>query len=226
MPETEKRGRGRPAAFNRAVVLKEAMKLFWEQGYEGTSFNDLITGMGISPSTFNSTFGSKENLYREATSCFVKESGLWFQEALDDKALDTREAFAKLFDRLAHEFTRKDMPHGCMISLSGTHHSPKLESIRSLMTEHRAATEQRFLSRIRAGIDDGDVPAETDIEGLAAYANTVVRGLAVQARDGASRNRLREIAKIATKAWPHASLEHANGPKDEQRSERALGLSL
>jgi hypothetical protein len=40
--ENPKRGRGRPKAFDRSVALHQAMKFFWERGYEGTSFNDLI----------------------------------------------------------------------------------------------------------------------------------------------------------------------------------------
>src|SRR5436853_554642 len=37
-----KRGRGRPAVFDRAIALQAAMKLFWERGYEGTSFDDMM----------------------------------------------------------------------------------------------------------------------------------------------------------------------------------------
>jgi hypothetical protein len=46
------------------------------------------------------------------------------------------------------------------------------------------------------------VPKDTDIGALAAYYSTVARGLAVQARDGASRERLAEIGRLAMNAWP------------------------
>ena len=47
-----RRGRGRPQAFDRAEALTQAMQLFWERGFEGTSFDELIAAMGISPSSF------------------------------------------------------------------------------------------------------------------------------------------------------------------------------
>jgi hypothetical protein len=37
---------------------------------------------------------------------------------------------------------------------------------------------------------------------LAAYYSAVARGLAVQARDGASREKLSEIGRLAMRAWP------------------------
>jgi hypothetical protein len=37
---------------------------------------------------------------------------------------------------------------------------------------------------------------------LAAYCSAVARGLAVQARDGASREKLAQIGRLAMSAWP------------------------
>src|SRR6202035_797265 len=91
-----KRGRGRPAVFDRAVALQAAMKLFWERGYEGTTFDDLIAAMGISASSFYNSFGSKEGLYCEATQSYLVSSGRWFFGILNDESSDTRTAFSRL----------------------------------------------------------------------------------------------------------------------------------
>jgi hypothetical protein len=40
---------------------------------------------------------------------------------------------------------------------------------------------------------------------LAAYCSAVARGLAVQARDGASREKLAQIGRFAISAWPDNS---------------------
>ena len=60
------RGRGRPKAFDRTAAVQQAMELFWDRGYEGTTFDDLIGAMKLSPSSFYREFGSKERLYRES----------------------------------------------------------------------------------------------------------------------------------------------------------------
>jgi AcrR family transcriptional regulator len=103
-----KRGRGRPAAFDRRTALREAMKLFWQRGYEGTSFDDLIAAMSISASSFYNSFGSKERLYNEAVDQYVSETSTWFGRSLSEPgspgAADVKEHFTAppdVVDRLA-----------------------------------------------------------------------------------------------------------------------------
>jgi AcrR family transcriptional regulator len=202
--EEVKRGKGRPAAFDRGAALNAAMKLFWERGYEGTSFDDLITAMGISASSFYNSFGSKEDLYCEATRTYREWAGQWFFAILNDPSIDTKTAFARLFEATAEEFTRGDHPLGCMISLAGTHCSPGMQNIRELMAEHRAFSEGAMAERMRKGVVNCDLADDTDCDMLAAYYSAVARGLAVQARDGASREKLSEIGRLAMRAWPAA----------------------
>jgi AcrR family transcriptional regulator len=200
--EEAKRGRGRPVVFDRAKALNKAMKLFWERGYEGTSFDELISAMGISASSFYNSFGSKEALYCEATRAYLAWAGQWFFAILNDPSSDTKTAFARLFEATAEEFTRGDHPPGCMISLAGTHCSPGMKNIRDMMAEHRAFSEGAMAERIRKGVVDGDVARDVDCDLLAAYYSAVARGLAVQARDGAAREKLSEIGRLAMRAWP------------------------
>lgn len=196
-----KRGRGRPANFDRPTALKNAMHLFWERGYEGTSFEDLIHAMGISASTFYNSFGNKEQLYREVTELFMATAANWFSGVLNEPA-DTRSVFGKLFQVIADRFTDPELPSGCMISLAGTHVPPGLNTVRSMMCNYRAATEEALLARLQRGLDEGDLPPDTDIEALAAFYNAMLRGMAVQARDGASRDKLAGIVRTAMQAWP------------------------
>ena len=200
--QTTKRGRGRPLIFDRDAALMAATKLFWERGYEGTSFDELIAVMGISASSFYNSFGSKERLYCEAIGSYLESSGRWFFGILNDETTDTRTAFSRLFDATAEEFTRSDHPPGCMISVACLQTGPSLKNVREMMVEHRAFSEGAMAERIRRGIAEGDVLADTDVDVLAAYLSAVARGLAVQARDGASRERMVQIGRVAMRAWP------------------------
>ncbi len=207
-----KRARGRPKTFERSVAVEQAMKLFWERGYAGTSFDDLITAMGISPSSFYNTFGSKEHLYQEATEAYVARSRELFTGELEG-VTDTKTAFHQLLNAAARELTRDDLPSGCMISLACTHVPPTLSAVREMMTEYRCGATTAMADRIRRGIAEGDVPKGTNVQALAEFYSALSRGMAVLARDGATRDHLLEIVEIGMRAWPPAPQEGTDGPK-------------
>ncbi|WP_243429509.1 TetR/AcrR family transcriptional regulator [Acetobacter sacchari] len=196
-----RRGRGRPQSFDRTQALYAAMRLFWDRGYEGTSFDDLITAMGISPSSFYNAFKSKEALYQEAIEAYAQASGAWFYDILGEPA-DTRTTLERLLTFAAAEFTRDDLPAGCMIAVAATQCSPSQARLRELMATQRTQYETAMANRLRLGVNLGDLPATTDIDALAAFYMSLIRGMVVQARDGAARERLLEIARIGMQAWP------------------------
>jgi TetR/AcrR family transcriptional repressor of nem operon len=54
---------GRPRSFDEASAVGQAALLFAERGYEGTSVDDLVRGLGVHRGSLYSTFGSKRALY-------------------------------------------------------------------------------------------------------------------------------------------------------------------
>ena len=59
-------------------------------------------------------------------------------------------------------------------------------------------------ARLQQGLERGDLPTGTDINALAAFYGSRLRGMAVQARDGASQERLLGIARIGMNDWTKA----------------------
>jgi AcrR family transcriptional regulator len=196
-----KRQRGRPAGFNREAAVHAAMLLFWERGYEGASFEELATAMGINASSFRNTFKTKEALYREATAAYVREMGTWFSDTLFNET-NVRTAFFRLFEETATLYTRENRPLGCMMSAAALYVPPGHESLREMMSALRASAEQAMDERLKQGQRDAQIASEVDTQVLAAFFNTVFRGMAIQARDGASRTRLLEIAEVTMNAFP------------------------
>src|SRR4029077_13693037 len=133
--------------------------------------------MGISPSSFYNSFGSKERLYQEATEAYLALSGEWFLCELNADT-DTRSAFHNVLLAATREFTKEGLPSGWMISLAGTHLPPSLNSVRDMMARYRQLGQTLMAARIQSGIERGDVPPETNAETLPALYRACSRGVA------------------------------------------------
>ena len=111
---------GRPRAFDRDQALDQALHVFWDKGYEGTSIADLTGAMGINPPSLYAAFGNKEALFRAALDRYEDFHDQIMEEAF--AAPTAREAMTRLLEGTADRLSDKDKPKGCLMvqgALSG-----------------------------------------------------------------------------------------------------------
>ena len=198
---TPPRPRGRPRGFNRDQALAEALRLFWQRGYEGASIAELTTAMGITPRALYDAFESKEALYREALESYKAGPGNFTTRALQEE-LTAYAAVARILREAATAFSSADDPTGCMISTAVLACAPEHDPIAATVASMRAATIQALADKIAHGKKKGELPSDVNAQELARFYGAVIQGMSVQARDGADRARLLAIAERSLKAWP------------------------
>lgn len=60
---------------------------------------------------------------------------------------------------------------------------------------------QVLKSRLDRAVAEGDLPSTVDTNALAAFYTAVLQGLAIQARDGSTRDELQQVVDGAMAAW-------------------------
>jgi AcrR family transcriptional regulator len=192
--------RGRPREFDRDQALRKAMEVFWERGFEGTSLSDLTRAMGIERPSLYLAFGCKEALFREAIDLYNRTENPAAQRMLETAAT-TREAISAMLHNYASNYTQPGKPPGCMIVLAALLGTPRNKKVRDHLASHRRQSHEALRQRIEAGKRAGDVPANADAGMIAGFYSTLLEGLSIKARDGASRKTLTAIIDGAMASW-------------------------
>jgi AcrR family transcriptional regulator len=193
---------GRPRTFDADIALDQALKVFWEKGYEGSSLPELTEAMGMNRPSLYAVFGNKENLFRLALARYG---------AMHDPILDAALAAPTARDVAAHflrgnvnAITAEETPHGCLVINGAVACSDDALPIRSVLIERLAASEARLCSRFERAQADGDLPPDVSAIQMARYVTTASNGLAVQAAAGATRAQLQEVVDVVLRGWPGA----------------------
>ena len=94
-------------------------------------------------------------------------------------------------------FCAASAPGGCLLILGATNCAVESKAVQDHLLSIRRQISQSILDRLKRGQHDGDVPKTAPVAALAAYYSTLLHGLALQSRDGASRKTLMQVVELA-----------------------------
>ena len=161
------------------------MRLFWRHGYEGVSISDLTGAIGIAPPSLYAAFGSKAALYRETLDRYVGLPGA-LSDLHDAQSL---EGLAEsVLRRGVEAVTDPEGEGGCMVSTGLIQCASEHADLASDLAERRRRMRDTLARAFGRWLD------EEAAMGLARHLITVLQGLAIQARDGATRDDLEQVA--------------------------------
>ncbi|AOB30749.1 TetR family transcriptional regulator [Bordetella sp. H567] len=191
---------GRPRQFDEDQVLERALRVFWEKGFDAASLADLQRATGLTKSSLYKAFASKEGLFRRVLERYHRD---YLAFRVDALAQPTPRRIAQaLLDGIVHLYTGKNAPSGCLVTLAALACSTDARPVRDALSDSRSAFERTLRARFHSVRNAGPLPAGMGSAAAAAFLCTFIQGLAVQARDGATRRQLRQLAAAVLKSWP------------------------
>lgn len=200
-PKPPRKPRGRPRSFDRDQALEQAMEVFWKKGFEGASISDLTEAMGINPPSLYAAFGDKENLFLQAVDRYNTRRGESCPYCDEPTA---KGAVEKLLLYVADELCCNDHPRGCMMVMAAATSSSSSAQLQDALAKKRAASRANLKARIERGIKEGDVLPGTNAAELADFYSTIITGMSMLARDGASKKSLAATVENAMRLFPAA----------------------
>lgn len=193
---------GRPRGFDADEALEQAMRVFWEQGYEGASLTDLTNAMGITRTSMYAAFGNKEDLFRKALERYTEGPASYGARAMREPT--ARQVATTFLNGSVRATTRPGCPTGCLGVQGSLAAGDPGRNARDALVAWRNEAVALLRDRFQQAVDEGDLSPDTDPELLARYLMTVANGIAVQAAGGIPREDLQQVADMALRNWPPA----------------------
>ncbi len=184
----------RPREFNEEKTLDRAMRVFWTQGYGGTSLHDLLQAMGISKSSFYETFGSKRDLFMRSLEHFDETQSLNAVAKLDaDVPVKTliAEMFAVIIDRAVNQ------KHGCMFGKSAVELSHRDPVVRKRAAAGIRSVEDTFHKVVLRARKSGELSKRCDARPLARSLTATFYGLQVMGNANVPQKVLKDVVSSA-----------------------------
>jgi TetR/AcrR family transcriptional repressor of nem operon len=178
----------RPREFDEDVALDRAMDVFWEQGYEATSTEDLMKAMGIGRGSFYNAFGSKRAVYLRTFDRYLahlRESDLYrslFAMKPGGEAL--RSVMAGYLESVASE----SGAHGCYFVHAAKEHRGEDPEVQAAIQRGIAAMKEVLIAHVKAAQGEGLLPAHLDPTRTALFMMAVVWGSHVMMEAGVAKD--------------------------------------
>ncbi|WP_055611841.1 TetR/AcrR family transcriptional regulator [Streptomyces phaeochromogenes] len=193
---------GRPRGFDADAALEQAMRVFWEQGYEGAGLTDLTNAMGITRTSMYAAFGNKEDLFRKALERYTEGPASYGARAMREPT--ARQVATAFLAGSVRATTSPGCPAGCLGVQGSLAAGDAGRSARDALVVWRNEHVALLRDRFQQAVDEGDLSRDADPGALARYLMTVANGIAVQAAGGTTRDELQLVADMALRSWPSA----------------------
>ncbi|MCB9791408.1 MAG: TetR/AcrR family transcriptional regulator [Alphaproteobacteria bacterium] len=175
----------RPKSFDPEHALRDALHVFWREGYESTSLSDLEAALGIGRKSLYDTFGNKRELFLRTLELYGRR-----RPPVERPDAGWAEIVACFNGGPPYhpEF------HSCfMVNTSVEFGAERDVDVTRILRWHNESLRAGFEGALTRAIADGDAPKQ-DVEAGALFLSSALQGLSVMGRVGTPAEQMHGIA--------------------------------
>ncbi len=148
----------RPRQFDETEVKTALRQVFWEHGYEGASYPDIMAATGLKKGSLYASFGDKRALYQHAIASYDQEFIGGAVKMLRDTNTSPKDRIQTLFTSLVSAAQTSQGRWGCLLCNAAVEQSPFNPDVEKAVSD--------ALSRLRSAIKScvKDTPADDKVE--------------------------------------------------------------
>lgn len=169
----------RTPTFDRDAKIEEAMEVFWEQGYEATSVQDLVDHLELNRSSLYNAFGGKHELYLEALDRYRKKGIERLRRQLQDASTamkGIRQAFMAVAERATASCC------GCFTTNAAVECAPSDACTQERARESFGQMRTLFRAAVEEAQEEEAIDASRDAEALGRHLTNAYNGIHLTAK--------------------------------------------
>ena len=193
-PEPKKPGRGRPKTFDREYTLGVAMRLYWREGIDGVSLNEICERANVSKPSLYREFGNDDGLMR---AVLVRYRNEMLEPLFELLARDA--PFHETLHALIALVTEEDAeaPKGCLFVKMRASRLRVGAETRKEIDRIQNQLLRLYRDWVARSRQKGDFRADLDPKFAAAYINSQLGNAKSQAARGEKAKNIRSMLELA-----------------------------
>jgi len=181
--------------FDENEVLAKAIQIFWHKGYNGTSMQDLVDGLGISRSSLYDTYTDKHTLFVKALESYQNSGAGKIQELINNTG-SAKDTVKKLLEFVTDELLGDKQQKGCFMVNAEVEVAPHDTEINNLVCKNDQQMEEAFYQVIRQGKESGEIKNQQDARALSRFIFNTVKGIRVTAKSTTDKSVFDDIIRL------------------------------
>jgi TetR/AcrR family transcriptional repressor of nem operon len=157
-------------------LVRQGMKLFYAQGFHGTTVDAILVSAGVPKGSFYHHFGSKDVFGQAVLDRYLQFQLDLFDKWAVKKNLSTSAKLVGYFKEISQIFVKSGYQRACLVGKFSTEVSAGSEVFRTQLDSQMQSWKGRIVELLAAGQADGDVRQDRTAEDLADAVLSLIQG--------------------------------------------------
>lgn len=187
----------RPREFDRQEVIAQAMNVFWRNGFEATSIQDLVDATKLNRGSLYNAFGDKAGLFAAVMEAYAAAAPAGELARALEAGDPARPAIETFFAALVERGGADKERRGCLIVNTASELVPRDPQVAQWMETVARRQEETLTALVERGQAAGEIAPWRDAKALGRFLFAAAQGLIVTGKVDPDPAVLEDIAAMA-----------------------------
>jgi len=189
----------RPREFDAEEALGQVMRVFWDQGYQASTFADLTKAAHVGKQSLYGALGDKRSLFLQSLALY-RNQFLSKARTVVSEADSPFEGIARLMRYAARPPGPKDGPSGCLMANTALELGSSDSDVAAEVKRTFRAIEEILTAAVKKGQERGEITTRFDSAAIGQSLANTINGLRILQNTGATSQQAKTVVEMALAA--------------------------